>query len=302
MKAILKTVAVAAFLILGGCGKHPQPTPAPTPTPTPGPEPAKEIPIKLAATVTKVTDQEFESGEKIGLYVVNRDGSALSSTGNHVTNAAFTFDGLAWSSSQDHYWKDENTHADFYAYYPYMSTVSDVTAIPFSIGTDQSTYVLYKQYEVLWGKTADAAPSENPVSIKMMHSLSNILIYIKPGKGYTEETLSQQEISIKVGGTVLGGTLNLSNGTVTAKGEVGEITPFKEDDHYRAMLVPQKIEDVTFITLKVGESEYSLKKSGTFESGKQYNCTVTVNRTSEGISIGIGDWIVGDEDFGGTVG
>ena len=35
--------------------------------------------------------------------------------------------------------------------------------------------------------------------------------------------------------------------------------------------------------------------------GKQYTITVTMKKTSGGINIGIGDWDVVDEDFGGTV-
>ena len=50
------------------------------------------------------------------------------------------------------YWKDETTPADFYCYYPYMQTVSDVTAVPFSVKADQSTLENYKASELLWGK------------------------------------------------------------------------------------------------------------------------------------------------------
>jgi hypothetical protein len=39
----------------------------------------------------------------------------------------------------------------------------------------------------------------------------------------------------------------------------------------------------------------------TFESGKQYTFTITIQKTSGDIEIGIGSWDVVDEDFGGVV-
>lgn len=71
---------------------------------------------------TRVTDYSFESGDKIGLFVVNRtsDGSAaqLKPTGNHVDNMPFTYNGT-WTPATPIYWLDDKTHADFYLYYPY---------------------------------------------------------------------------------------------------------------------------------------------------------------------------------------
>ena len=293
-------ISLACLALVAGCKKSPQPTPAPEPDPVPVEQ--EKIPIRLSAAVTKVTDLSFENADEVGLYVVNRDGSSLSASGNHLTNVPFTFDGSAWTAPQASYWKDQSTHADFYVYYPYVSSVTDISAIPFSISSDQSTQDKYKTCDVLWGTSKDIAPSGDPVPVKMYHSLSNILVYLVPGRGYTEETLSQQEVSLLVGGTVLEGNLNLSDGTVTAKGTPSDITPFKEDDHYRAMIVPQTIEDVTLISIRVGDDSYSLTRSGTFEGGKQYKCTLTINKVAEGISIGIGDWEEGDEDFGGVVG
>ena len=44
-----------------------------------------------------------------------------------------------------------------------------------------------------------------------------------------------------------------------------------------------------------------MKQTITFAPNKQHTCTVTVNKTSEGINIGISDWETDGNDYGGTI-
>lgn len=66
------------------------------PTPTPTPDPVK-IPINISMDVwTRVTDTAYESGDKVGIYVVNYQGASsgtLQSSGNYVDNMCFTYAG-----------------------------------------------------------------------------------------------------------------------------------------------------------------------------------------------------------------
>ena len=81
---------------------------------------------------SRATETNFESGDKVGLFVVNYNGSSagtLQNTGNHADNVKFTYSS-AWTPERDIYWKDGTTKADFYCYYPY-ATVTDVTAYKF---------------------------------------------------------------------------------------------------------------------------------------------------------------------------
>ena len=108
---------------------------------------ANPIPIRISTVMEEIggkraTDYAFEVGDPVGVYVVNRkaDGTAntLLSQGNWVDNMRFTYDGT-WTPDTPVYWQDENTHADFYLYYPYTVTLTDVTAMPVSVSADQST-------------------------------------------------------------------------------------------------------------------------------------------------------------------
>ncbi len=69
-------------------------------------KPADPIPITLNCGITassRATDYGYENQDKIGLYVVNYKGNApgtLQSTGNHVDNIGFTYNGT-WEPDVD---------------------------------------------------------------------------------------------------------------------------------------------------------------------------------------------------------
>ena len=110
-------------------------------TPPPPPEPVEQLPIRISSMPeARALDNDFETGDRIGVFVVNRnaDGSAvgLKTQGNYIDNSMYTFHGT-WTSAVQEYWKDDITHADFYMYYPYTATIASVEALPWSVKTDQ---------------------------------------------------------------------------------------------------------------------------------------------------------------------
>lgn len=297
MRKTLLLVAVAGIAVCS-CKK-----PGPDPVP-PTPEPDK-IPIRLSTDISvKATDSGYENGDMIGIYTVNHtDGTpgSLADSGNHLDNTRFTFDGTEWKADSEVYWADQTTPADFYCYYPYTESVADVTALTFSVQEDQSTLDNYKTSELLWGKTEGAKPSADPVKITTRHALSNLIIYVTPGNGYTEETLAAEDIKVTVTGVKTTARLNLATGKVTADGELKDITPYKENGWWRALVVPQDIISKEIIKVTVGTDVYTLNQTVTFEQNKQHTCTLTINRIGEGVNISIGGWESADTDFGGTL-
>lgn len=274
------------------------------PSPAPDPDPAPvTIPINISMNGwTRVTDTDYESGDKVGIYVVNYQGSsagALQSSGNHVDNMCFTYTNN-WTPESDIYWKDETTKADFYCYYPY-GTPSDITAHPFSVKTDQSQQADYKASEFLWGKASGVSPTANAVPIITNRSMSNMLIYVAPGKGFTEETLAAATKSVRICNVKSSATVDLRTGVATATGSATEIIPYNEGTYYRALLVPQTVADGSnLITITVDGVDYTLAKGFTFKANTQHKFTVTVNKASSGVDIGVGNWEVDDTDNGGA--
>ena len=131
--------------------------------------------------------------------------------------------------------------------------------------------------------------------------MSNIIIYVSPGQGFTTESLAAEEISVTITGVKTSATINLATGEVSAAGSAENMTPYKENGYWRALIVPQDIVGTELIKVIVGEREYTLVQTISFKSNKQHRCTITVNRIGEGVNIGIGGWETDDTDFGGTL-
>lgn len=266
------------------------------------------VPIKISTTMegvdgTRATDYGFEAGDRIGLFVVNHnaDGTpgTLQPVGNHVDNMRFTYSGT-WTPDEQIYWKDETTRADFYLYYPYTTSVASVSAMPFSTMADQSSLSAYKASDLLVGITKGVAPTETAVGITASHMMSQMMITLVAGNGFTEESLAKADVSVKINGIKTQSTVNLATKAVTPAGTATGITPLKEDGSYKALIVPQSVAEGNLITVTVDGRDYNLQKAFTFESGKRHRFTVTLSKTSNGINVTIDQWEDDGTDNGGT--
>jgi archaellin len=129
--------------------------------------------------------------------------------------------------------------------------------------------------------------------------MSNVVIYLTAGKGYTDSDLSNATIAIT--GLKTAATLNIASGVVTATGSANNIKPKSETGYFRALVVPQSVSNAALITVTLGDYTYTLTQTINFESNKQYKCTLTVDKIEEGLNIGISAWETSDVDYGGTV-
>lgn len=258
----------------------------------------QKIPINiLVGQSTRANDTTFTADDKVGIYVVNyaeEVAGTLAASGNQVDNAKFTFNGSAWTPEKPVYWKDRSTAADFYAYYPYSESVN-TAAHPFSVKADQSKEADFWVSDFLWGKATNVSPSPNPVSITTNHSLSRILVELKPGKGFTDETWPTAAKSIKICDVKTAATIDLSTGVATATGDNGEIIPLAADAGYKAMMIPQQVADNSkLIVVTVDGVDYVYRKGFTFKANTQHKFSITVNQADGKIDITIGEWTTDD--------
>ena len=304
MKAMKQLGFLAcSLLILAACSSGS----SSDPLPPPGQE-TKTLPININTSIaTRVIDDSFEKGDDIGLFVVNNnaDGSAatLKTTGNHVDNMKYTYNGT-WTPASPTYWKDNKTHADFYLYYPYTASIGNVNAMPWSVNADQSTKEKYKFAELLIGKTIHVAPTESAVTIDAKHVMSQMVVTLKPGNGFTSESLNKANISVRINRLKTQATANLVTGELTAKGDDADLTPLKEEDNtYKALIIPQTVGEGVLITVNVDGKDYLLQKAANFaafEAGKKHSFTVTLSKTSNGVNVNITKWEDDGIDYGGT--
>ena len=256
----------------------------------------ERVPINISTTLTRATDSAFEAGDKVGIFVVNEP-NALATSGNHVDNMGFTYS-TTWTPDTPIYWLDQTTKADFYCYYPYAET-ANTTAHTFATKADQSSLANYKASEFLWGKTTGVAPTEEAVNITTNHTFSNALVILKPGDGFTEESLAAATKSVKICGVKTGATINLATGAATATGNATEVTPYLENGQYRALIVPQTTAEGALVVVTVDGVDYTLTRAMTFKANKQHKFTVTLNKVSNGVNVGIGGWETDEEDYCG---
>lgn len=297
-------IALALLVACTSCG-HDDPDVPPTPIKPDKPtepdkpdkpdEPAAQIPINISATITRATEEAFESGDRIGLFVVNRnaDGSAatLKPLGNHLDNMPYTYT-TTWNAEKTAYWKDAQTHADFYMYYPYTQTVASVSAMPFSVSADQSTLDAYKSSDLIVGSTLDAAPTASPVNIAARHLMSQVEIVVKAGVGYSESSLAAADVSVTLN--------NLATSTVSADRTARSLTPYKDGAVYRAFVVPQTAMGNNLITITVDGTDHNISKTVTFVGGKRHTLTATLSKEGGGLSVSISAWESDGIDYGGV--
>lgn len=261
----------------------------------PTPETDK-LPINITTTLTRATDVGFETNDKVGIYVVNEP-NALAASNNHVDNMGFTYS-TTWTPDAPIYWLDKSTKADFYCYYPY-SEIASTTAHSFATKADQSTLDNYKASEFLWGKTVGVTPTVEAVGITTNHSFSNMVIILKPGEGFTETSLAAATKLVKICDVKTSATIDLSTGIATATGATTNVTPYLDGSQYRALIVPQTTSEGALVVVNVNGTDYTLSRAMTFKAGKQHKFTITLNKASNGVNIGIGGWTEDEEDYGG---
>ncbi len=286
MKKIFTLMAAVAAMV--SCSENLENVPATPET--------DRLPINISTTLTRATDSAFEAGDKVGIFVVNEP-NELATSGNHVDNMGFTYSSV-WTPDTPIYWLDKSTKADFYCYYPYAQ-VANTAAHSFATKADQSTLANYKASEFLWGKTAGIAPTEEAVNITTHHSFSNMVIVLKPGDGFTTESLAAATKSVKICGVKTAATINLSTGVATANGNATEVTPYLDGAQYRALIVPQTTAGGALVVVTVNGTDYTLSRSMTFKANKQHKFTVTLNKVNNGVNVGIGGWEEDEEDYGG---
>lgn len=234
-------------------------------------------------------------GSKAGVYVAY-DG--LKSSGNYIDNACLTFDGTKWNSENVLQWKDNYTSAAFLAYYPYNENVKNAKALPFTVKKDQSTKEAYVASDFLYGNSWSHPVGGFPKPV-LHHGMTNIVVNVKAGDGFSEDELKQGNLSVHVKNVYMQANVNLENGEVNASGSIGSIKAYATSTlSFSAIVVPQEVRKLTVVWNNV---EYDLGFSKYCDRGRLYSVTATLKKASGGISVTIGGWEDSGEDFGGTV-
>lgn len=244
------------------------------------------------SVVTRATETAFQSGDKIGLYVVETP-APLQVSGNYVNNLQATYNGSQWTGDSGLRWPSTESVCDIYAYYPFME-VSKIDASPFSVLEDQSNG--FGTCDFLWGKAASVSYTTEAIPVQFNHKLSKITLKLVKGPDYVGDLPSTA--AFYVHSTVTDATVDLTTGSVTKDpyGTARTITCHKvSDDTYEAVIVPQRLASRTPLFEMVANGvSYLVEGSFNFKPGINYTFSVTLNTSTESIRIEIGgeieDW------------
>ena len=132
--------------------------------------------------------------------------------------------------------------------------------------------------------------------------MCQFIIEIKPGKGFTKESLEKSISKIRINNIMTQGILNLKTGTLYAEGTPADISPYYDGSSYRVMLAPQTVLATSpLVTITVDGRDRTLSKNLQFVSNTRKKCTITIDKLNEGINVSIGGWIDDGTDYGGTL-
>lgn len=232
--------------------------------------------VKISPVITKVTDVNFEDGDRIGLSIFKNDAY-------YAENALLTFgDGVF---AGDLVWYTEGAETSVLtAYYPYSAAGMPET---FAVQADQTEG--YEESDLIAGTKSDVTPSSVAVTVGFKHLLSKIMLDI--------DNQSRSELtSVKLSGSRISASVDLSSLTVAVdeSGSAEDITmqAVKAGEQYRAIVIPQTVAFALTVTTASGKTLTQNLASVDLKQGGQYTMSATVveDNLSVNLSGEITNW------------
>ena len=272
------------------------------------------IPLNISSSInqkhTKATAEGFVDKDALGLFAVNYTenntaAGTLLAEGNQADNVKYVFDepNHKWNPVKAVYYKDVNTHADLYAYYPYQSGIKDVNAANFEVKKDQSTEATatalsgYEASDFLWGKATDVTPVQSAIAIALSHKLSAVEVNLVEGTGFAEDEFASLEKSVILTSTTRKATINYATGEATPLGGPqfdGIVMCPQEGGSWRAIVIPQTVAAGTqLFAITVNGISYKFSQGNVteYQAGKQMTVDITVNKKTP---AGDFEFVLGD--------
>ena len=242
----------------------------------------------ITASRALIEETYLPDNSEIGVTLLASDGNAYD--GKTYSNIKFTADGTTsqtWTGSSNILLSA--TPGNVYAYYPYSSSVTDITAVPVETGT-QTDYMYATEVTGVYD-------AESEVDITMNHALSAIRFALK--KGTYTGTGTVTSVSVTSTATATGATMNSKTGVLSSfSGSGNEISVTKgislttSEQNADVIVVPTGTNAALTLKVVIDGKTYSVNTDAlTLTKGNIYKYTVTVNATSLELSgVTVGEW------------
>ncbi len=245
----------AAVSALAACGGVDNPVTAPAT-------------VRVEPVITRATEVNFETGDRIGLTVTEEDGSV------YAQNALLTYDGSSFAGELKWY-DDSGVSCSLRAFYPYSEGGFPSS---FTVAADQRSGA--GANDLMLATKENCRPQEAPVAMVFMHQLSQIVMNVKNDAGIALESVTLKGLLPKVDFSFA------EDGSLVAEADTDaplvdimmeEVNPGLK---YRAIVVPQKMAFSVSVKAKAGTVVQKFSEV-TMKPGYTYAIDATV--TAEGM-------------------
>lgn len=265
------TMAMAAAVVLAGCGQKPEPEAVPAR-------------VRIEPVITRATEVDFEDGDRIGLTVTKADGSV------YADNALLTYAGGTFSGDLEWY-TDGGESCSLKAFYPF-----DGKGFPesFTVGADQrgGTGV----WDLMLATKSGVRPQEAPVTMEFRHQLSQIILSVEgDGAVAIDEVVFKGLLPTELFSFDADGNVVCTPDESAAKIDV-IAEPVVAGKRYRAIVVPQTMAFGVSVKARSGSIVVERFTEVTMKPGYSYSVTARVS--AEGIAFSLSGDIRAWDDGG----
>ena len=240
-----------AVLAIAACQKPVQPEAAPGK-------------VQIEPVITKATEVNFESGDKIGLTIAK-----VNATQKYADNVLLTYDGSVFSSDLMWY-ADAYSEADVYAYYPYSESG---TPTSYAVVLDQTAGIA--QADFMAASKKGVLPTPNAITMVFKHLMTKIVVNIDNQSGATVE-------EVGLGGSRPAADIDIAAMAVSeysAPLPDVELDPIKAFEAtagkvWKAIIIPGATKLELVVSLSNGKKISQPLAEMTLKSGGQYTINV----------------------------
>lgn len=248
----------AGAIILAGCNKNNTVKP-----------PVSDLAVRISPVITKVTDTNFENGDKVGVSIVTSDQQ-------YAVNQMLPFDGEVFTGELKWY-SEANTTSTVSAYYPYSA---DGVPTSFKVAADQRNGLSSSDF--IAGVKQGVTPTSSAIVLPFKHLLTKLVLEF--------DNQSGSEITgVEIRGSKTTATIDIAGMKATAAESAGveAIKPFavKAGTTYSAIVVPQKVAFELALTVANGKTLTENLVSTDLVGGGQYRIAVKILPDDVKVSI-----------------
>lgn len=242
---------------------------------------------------SRATDTSFETGDEIGVSMFANETFV-----SGAVNVQYTLtDGSVFTSQNPLTWgivADAAT-ADFIGVYPYKADAVSDNVYNITLSTDDGTAL--GENDVMYAAATGVSVGQKSVSLQFKHKLVKLVMQLYDGNG---NGLSGATLKIDKQQTT--GTLNLTDGTVTATGDASGTLSFaynpEVSGQYQAIVMPSEAVQGRSLVISYQGVDYPCPIDAyTFEAGKRFSLSATINvdgTVSPGgpiqLAVSVSDW------------